>query len=90
VNGDKMNTNFIQCQKRDQESNNTGYGKEENNKHPSAEGQQHTVRNKLKEDLQILWHKMRFLQMYEREKLQKLKTNSKLITLKKERKKWSN
>ena len=44
-------------QKRDQESNNTGFGKAENNKHPSAEGEQHTVSNKLKEDLQIMWHK---------------------------------
>ena len=51
----------------------------ENNKHPSAEGEQHTVKNKLKEDLQIMWHKVRLLQISEREKLPKLKTNSKLI-----------
>ena len=44
----------------------------------SAEGEQHTVRKKLKEDLQIMWHKVRLLQMFEREKLPKLKTNSKL------------
>jgi len=50
VNDDKMDANVIQHQKRDQKSNNTGFGKVENNKHPSAEGQQHTVRNKLKED----------------------------------------
>ena len=52
-----------------------------NNKHQSAEGEQHTFKNKLKEDLQIMWHKVRLLQMSEREKLPKLKTNSKLIKL---------
>ena len=71
VNGDKMDANVIEHQKRDQESN----------KHPSAGGEQHTVRNELKEDLQIMWHKVRLLQMSEREKLPKLKTNSKLIML---------
>jgi len=54
------------------------------NKHPSAEGKQHTFTNKLKEDLQIMWHKVRLLQMSEREQLPKLKTNSKLIKLQEE------
>jgi len=76
-----MDTNVIEHQKRDQESKNTGFGKAENNKHPSAEGEQHTDRNKLKEDLQVVWHKVRLLQMCEREKLPKLTTNSKLIKL---------
>jgi len=49
-----------------------------------AEGEQHTVRNKLKEDLQVMWHKVRLLQMCEREKLPKLKTNSKLIKFQEE------
>jgi hypothetical protein len=79
-----MDTNVIQHQKRDQESKNTGFGKAENNKHPSAEGEQHTGRNKLKEDLQVMWHKVRLLQMCEREKLPKLTTNSKLIKLQEE------
>jgi hypothetical protein len=35
--------------------------------------EQHTVRNKLKEDLQIMWHKVKLLQMFEMEKLPKLK-----------------
>jgi len=78
-----MDTNVIGHQKRDQEGNSTGFGKVEN-KHPSAEGEQHTVRNKLKEDLPIMWHKVRFLQMSEREKLPNLKTNSKLIKLQEE------
>ena len=73
VNGDKMDTNVIEHQKRDQENDNTGFGKVENNKHPSAEGEQHTVQNKLKEDFQIMWHKVRLLQTSEREKLPKLK-----------------
>jgi len=61
VNGDKMDKNVIEHQKRDQENNNTGFGKAENNKHQCAEGEQHTVKNKLKEDLQIMWHKVRLL-----------------------------
>jgi hypothetical protein len=76
-----MDTNVIEQQKRDQESNNTGFFKAGNNKHPSAEGEPRTVENKLKEDIQIMWHKVRLLQMSEREKLLKLKTNSKLIKL---------
>jgi len=83
-NGDKMDTNVIKHQKRDQENENNDLGKVENNKHLSAEGEQHTVKNKLKEDLQIMWHKVRLLQMCEREKLPKLKTNSKLIKLEEE------
>ena len=58
-----MDANIIEHQKRGQDSNNTGFGKVENNKHPSAEGEQHTVSNELKEDLQIMWHMVRFLQM---------------------------
>jgi Skp family chaperone for outer membrane proteins len=50
----------------------------------SAVGKQHTVRNKLKKDLQIMWHKVRLLQMFEREKLPKLKTNSKLTKFQEE------
>jgi len=42
-NGDKMDTNVIQHQKRDQESNNSGFGKAENNNHPYAKGEQHTL-----------------------------------------------
>jgi hypothetical protein len=67
VNGDdKMDTNVIEYQKRDQESKNPGFGKVENNKHPSAEEEQHIVRIKLKEDIQIMWHKVRLLRMSER------------------------
>ena len=79
VNSYKMDTNVIEYKKRDQESKNTGFGKAENNKQPSAEGEQHTGRNKLKEDLQVMWHKVRLLQMCEREKPPKLTTNNKFI-----------
>ena len=75
---DGDNNNVIEHQKRDQES------KVEKNNHLSAEGEQHTVRNTLKGDLHIIWHKVRLLQMSEREKLPKLKTNSKLIKLQEE------
>jgi len=47
-----MVTNRYKCYRapeRDQENNNTGFGKVQNNKHRSAEGEQHTVRSKLKE-----------------------------------------
>jgi hypothetical protein len=84
VNGDKKDTNLREHQQRDQESNNTGFGNLENNKHPSAEEEQNTARNKLKEDLQIIWHKVRLLQMSEKEKLPKLKKNRKLIKLQEE------
>jgi len=81
VNSCKMDTNVIEHQKIDQESNNTAIGKVENK---SAEGEQHTVRDKLKEDLKVMWHKVTLLQMCEREKLPKLKTNSKLINFQEE------
>jgi hypothetical protein len=48
-----------------------------------TEAGDHT-RNKLKEELQIMWHKVRLLQMSKRDKLPKLKENSKLMKLKNE------
>jgi len=72
MNGDKMDTNDKEHEKRDQESNNTGLGKTEGNKYPGAEEEQQTVRNELKEDLHIMWHKVRLLKMSERERLPKL------------------
>ena len=64
---ERMATRWIQMlQSTDQESENTGFWKAENNKNPNAEGKQHTGRNKLKEDLQVMWHKGRLLQMCER------------------------
>jgi len=89
MNGDKMDTNDKKHYKVRQERNNIGLVKIENNKHPIAKGEQHTARNKLKEDHQIMWHKVRLLQMSQRERLPKLKEKSKLVKLK-EQKKWNN
>jgi hypothetical protein len=82
MNDDKMDTNDKEHQKKDHVSNNSGLGRIENNKHPGPEREQHMVRNKVKEDLQITWHKVKLLQiMSGRERLPKLKENSKLIKL---------
>ena len=72
---------MVQSTIRETENENTECRKAEVNKHPNTEGEQHTVKNKLKDDLQTMWHKERFLQISEREKLPKLKTNSKLTKL---------
>jgi len=79
--GDKMNANVTEHHKREQGNDYNGFGNVENHKYPSAEEEQHTVRNKLNEDFQIMWHKVRIIQKSEREKLPILKTNSKLIKL---------
>jgi hypothetical protein len=76
-----MITKVLEHQKRDQENNSIAFGKVENK---NEEGEQHKVKDKLKEDLQVMWYKVRHIQMCEREKLPKLKTNSKLIKFKEE------
>jgi hypothetical protein len=73
------------CDNDDDDDNNNNNN---NNNNKSAEGEQHTVRNKLKEDLQVMWHKVRLLQMFEREKLQKQKKNQQ-IDKDSGRNKWS-
>jgi len=75
---------LLQYLLRDNDDDDDDNNNNNNNNNKSAEGEQHTVRNKLKEDLQIMWHKVRLLQMFEREKLPKLKTNSKLINFQEE------
>jgi hypothetical protein len=89
LNGDNMDKKVMEhWTKRDQECNNTGFGMVENNKPSCAEEEQNTLRKKLKEDLQIMWHKVRLLKMSEREKLPKRK---KQITDKAAgRNEWSN
>ena len=79
VNGDRTKANVIEYQKSDKENENTDCGKAQNNKHPNAEGEQHTIKNKLKEDLEIMCHKARLLLISGREKLPRLKRKSKLI-----------
>jgi len=82
VNGDRTDANVIEYQKRNKK--NVAFDKAEINKYPSAEGEQHTVKNKLKKDLQIMWHKVRLLHISEREKLPRFKTQGKLIKLQEE------
>jgi hypothetical protein len=53
------------------------------NKDLGEDAEQNTARDKLREELQIMWYKMRMLQMSERQRLPKLIEN-KLIHLKKE------
>jgi hypothetical protein len=56
----------------------------DNNNNKNSSGRkvgQHTVRHKLQEDLQVTWHKIKLLQMSQRESLPELKENSKLIKL---------
>jgi heme-degrading monooxygenase HmoA len=53
MNDDKKDTNDEDHQKGRQESYNNDLGKIENHKHPGEKVEQHAVRNKLKEDLQI-------------------------------------
>ena len=84
MNGDRTDSSGIEYQKKDKENGNTDCDKTQIYKYPSAEGEQHTVKNKLKEDLQIMWHKVRLLQICEKEKLPRLKTKSKLINLEEE------
>jgi hypothetical protein len=74
VNNGKMDTCAIEHQKGNKERNSTAAGKVETNiKYPSAEAEQHTVRDRLKEDIQTTWHKMKPLQMSERKNLPKNK-----------------
>ena len=63
---------------RREEDNKMGLGKAVS-KHLETEVEQHIVRDKLKEDTQIMWHEMKALQMSKRQRLLKLKENSKLI-----------
>jgi hypothetical protein len=47
------------------------------------DAEQYIARDKLREELQIMWYKMRLLQMSESQRLPKLTENNKLIHLKK-------
>jgi hypothetical protein len=67
VNVGKKHRSTIEHQKGNQEGSSTAAGKVETNiKHPSAEAEQHTVRDKLKGDIQITWYKLKLLQISER------------------------
>jgi hypothetical protein len=53
------------------------------NKDLGEDAEQNIARDKLKEELQIMWYKMRLLQMSERQRLPILIENNKLIILRK-------
>jgi hypothetical protein len=76
--------NNIENHIREEEiNNNVGTSKEYiENKNSGQGAEQDANRNKLKEQLQIMWYKARLLQVPERQRLPKLR-ESKLIHLKK-------
>ena len=84
VNGDRTEANGIEYQKRYNENENTDCDEAWINKQLTAEVEQHTVKNKLKEDLKIMWQKLKLLQITESEKLPRIKTNNKLIKIQEE------
>jgi hypothetical protein len=70
-----------------EEENNRNLGTNEEhleNKDLREDTEQNIARDKLREELQIMWYKVRLLQMSERQRLPKLIENNKLIHLKKE------
>jgi trehalose/maltose hydrolase-like predicted phosphorylase len=70
---------YRHCAKHNNSNNNN-----DNNNSKNSSGRkvgQHTVKPKLKDDLQVTWHKIKLIQMSQRESLPELKENSKLIEL---------
>jgi hypothetical protein len=79
-------------QLREEQTNNADATEEHlplQNRNLGQDTQQHVAREKLKEELEIMWYKVRLLQMSERQRLPKLVEISKIIWLKKEIK-WIN
>jgi hypothetical protein len=54
------------------------------NKDSGEDAEQNTARDKLREELQIMWYKVRLLRMSERQRMPKLIEKNKLMHLKKE------
>jgi hypothetical protein len=74
-------------QLREEQTNNAGATEEHlllQNRNLGQDAQQHVAGEKLKEELEIMWYKVRLLQMSERQRLPKLVENRKIIWLKKE------
>jgi hypothetical protein len=59
--------------------------KQTQNKNRGKVTEQHGTRNKFKEELQMIWYKVRLLQMLERHRLPELRENNTVIQFKKER-----
>jgi hypothetical protein len=77
----------MEDQLREEQTNNVGATEEHlllEDRNLGEETQQHVAREKLKEELEIMWYKVRFLQISERQSLPKLIENNKIIRLKKE------
>jgi hypothetical protein len=77
----------MEDQLREEQTNNVGATEEHlllENRNLGEDTQQHVAREKLKEELEIMWHKVRLLQMSERQRLPNLIENNKIIRLKKE------
>jgi hypothetical protein len=74
-------------QLREEQTNNAGVTEEHlllQNRNLGEDTQQHVAGEKLKEELEIMWYKVRLSQMSDRQRLPKLVENSKIIWLKKE------
>jgi hypothetical protein len=74
-------------QLRQEQTNNVGATEEHlllENRNLGEDTQQHVAGEKLKGELEIMWYKVRLLQIPERQRLQKLIENNKTIWLKKE------
>jgi hypothetical protein len=74
-------------QLREEQTNNAGATENHlilKNRNLGGDTQQHVAGEKLKEDLEIMWYKVRLLQMSERQRLPKVIENNKIIWLKKE------
>jgi hypothetical protein len=69
-------------QLREEQTNNAGATEEHlllKNRNLGEDTQQHVGGEKLKEELEIMWYKVRLFQMSERQRLPKLVENSKII-----------
>jgi hypothetical protein len=74
-------------QLREEQTNNVGATEEHlllKNRNLGEDTQQHVAGEKLKEELEIMWYKVRLLRMSERQRLPTLVENSKIMWLKKE------
>jgi hypothetical protein len=74
-------------QLRDEQTNNVGATEEHlllENRNLGEYTQQHVAREKLKEELEIMWYRVRLLQMSERQRLPKLVEINKIVRIKKE------
>jgi hypothetical protein len=73
-------------QLKEKQTNNIGATEEHlllENRNSGEDTQQHAEGEKLKEEIEIMWYKVRLLQMSERQRLPKLVGNNKIGSIKK-------